>query len=278
MSNSSVSLEQLRANGDDTAAARAIYDEYGCVILQNVCQSGEIGAVKAAIEAHADCHLAAFDERDQPASLSEKILLLEKMDHKYVAHIYDFVNSHPALYAIPNQRKLGAMLDCLVNGSRSNQMIVNGFQLRLDLPGNESELLDWHRDIDYFPGFSPFGAVLWLPLDDVSEDVGGISLYPYPERTNVVRTGEHMKHWPNRSKPHKVYEIDDKSDLQHLDFEPVRVLCNAGDAVVFSLNNLHRSEFNRSAAVRLCVQVRCHPFQEMLKKSIDRVALEGQRS
>ena len=58
---------------------------------------------------------------------------MEKINKKYVSKIYDFINSHPALYSIVSQ-EINQIISQLIYQESTNQLIVNGFQLRMDLP------------------------------------------------------------------------------------------------------------------------------------------------
>ena len=127
----------------------------------------------------------AVEDRALPAATvppddpDARLLALEEVDHGYVAKVYDLVNSHPCVHHLMAHAPLQRVVDVLLNGRPCGELVVNGSQLRMDLPGNESELLGWHTDHAYFSAFPVEGCVAWIPLGDVAPGTGGISLVPH---------------------------------------------------------------------------------------------------
>lgn len=185
--------------------------------------------------------------------------------------VYDMVNSHPALFRLAGKPEIVELADEFINGGRTGQVIVKGLQLRMDLPGNQSELLGWHRDRDYFQSLPQNGLVLWLPLVDIDERTGGISVVPRP--VPDVEFVELVKHWPGR-KPMRVFEVKEPDRVLAEGPPPVRVSCRAGDGVFFNLWNMHRSEPNSSERVRWTLQFRYFSASEAVAARLDRAALE----
>jgi len=201
------------------------------------------------------------------------IMDLEAVDHDLAATVYDVVNSHPEMFRLSGSEGLRRVADVLINGRPTNELVITGFQLRMDLPGNESELLGWHRDCDYFQQFPSEGVVLWIPLFDVGAESGGISVVPQNLPIESLRSVELEKHWPGRRKAHRVYEIAESETVLAALAEPVRITCNAGDGLFFSLTSAHRSEPNRSATARWTLQYRYFSASAVAGLRLDRSTL-----
>ncbi len=202
-------------------------------------------------------------EAESPEAMSHEELLaeLEAIDHQYVAKVYDLINFHPLLYKMSGHDRLQSVVDALINGRANEEIIVNGFQLRMDLPKNTSELLAWHRDADYFPGFPPDGLVSWIPLHEITPDYGGISVIPGVLKLDEFRTYEWDKRRSGTNRVTKRYELRGEKALD-TEYKKVRVETEPGDAVLFSMRSPHKSEYNHSEKIRWCIQIRWYPAND----------------
>lgn len=252
-----------------------VFDRYGAVLCRRLISGEALERLYAAID-----DIVAMQARS--ASLVDAaqgrpdIMTLERADHALAAGVYDIINSHPEVYRLAGSDALRRVADVLINRQAANEIIVSGFQLRMDLPHNQSELLGWHRDCDYFQSLPLDGVVMWIPLFDINSDSGGISIVPEVVPVERLRTVQLEKTWPGRRKPHRVYEIEDIEAALPSLAEPVRVTCEAGDALIFRLSSLHRSEPNRSDKVRWTLQYRYFSASAAASRQLDRATLTAQ--
>lgn len=239
------------------------YAETGMELVEGLLPPDDIARVMAAVQSLTDMQARA-------AGLPEGGNVLD-LPPEYRSGVYDAINSHPEIYRLAGKPEIVAHADRFINGEETGQVIVKGFQLRMDVPGNQSELLSWHCDHDYFQHLPKNGVVLWLPLTDIGEESGGVSIVPrpVPEKESV----ELFKQWPGR-KPHRVFEVKDAEQVLAELPDPIRVRCRGGDGVFFSLWNMHRSEPNRSDKVRWTLQYRFFSASEATAAKLDRAALE----
>lgn len=167
--------------------------------------------------------------------------------------VYDMANTLPNKY-----RFLDPILPYVEEFLQSKRFFASGWQLRLDLPSNTTELLSWHRDCDYFQEFPTSGLVAWIPLTDISIDSGGIEVasgvFDQYSFTPINKIYEH----PGR-KPHNVWEVD------LADVVGERIICSAGDLVLFDLLTPHRSIANRSQSTRITLQIRFFTFDKNIE-------------
>ncbi len=266
---------------EDQESFSRIYNKYGFVIFKNIFDSKHIQNIEDAILSitHQERKRLENDysEREIPQnnkSINELILEMEKINKKYVSKIYDFINSHPALYSIVSSKKLSQIISQLIYQKSTNQLIVNGFQLRMDLPRNKSELLGWHRDYDYFPGFSSKGVVTWIPLHDIDSKTGGISIIPKKFKESDIQTKKVIKKWEGR-KDHTTFEIANLNDLKRESLKPIRIFVKKTDIVLFNMCSIHKSEPNIGEKIRWTAQIRWYPSDDKCFVEKDRAALEN---
>jgi hypothetical protein len=71
-------------NNQAISDAITVYDKYGSVICKNVLeQDQEINEVRGALSNLADFYLEAAGIEVESQNLSDKLIALEKLDHKY---------------------------------------------------------------------------------------------------------------------------------------------------------------------------------------------------
>ncbi|WP_179954050.1 phytanoyl-CoA dioxygenase family protein [Denitrobaculum tricleocarpae] len=137
----------------------------------------------------------------------------------------------------------------------SERIFASGWQLRLDRPSNASELLEWHRDYDYFQKLGPRGCVAWIPLTQLSEESGGIEVANGSFTLENLTSEKKIKSWEGR-KPHQVWECNYQGG------DTITAMCNPGDIVFFDLLTPHRSLLNRSSKTRTTLQIRFFAWDE----------------
>lgn len=144
--------------------------------------------------------------------------------------------------------------------SRGLGMAFPGIELfnniRMDLPGEDRHLFQWHQDISYNLG-SANGLTYWIPLSKTDAHHGGIE----------VIAGSHKRGlWPcdvvNPDRKVGLLSTRDVVITEQPQTPPTTIETEFGDIVVFSQMLLHRSLSNRSDAIRWTVQIRHTDFQE----------------
>ena len=159
----------------------------------------------------------------------------------------------PSLYRLVSDPALLSVSRALGLGFPGIELFNN---IRMDLPGEDRYLFQWHQDISYNLG-SVNGLTYWVPLSKTGPDHGGIEVIPGSHKRGL---------WPC-----KVVNPDHKAGLlstrdivitEEPQSPPTAIETEFGDAVVFSQRLLHRSLSNRSDDIRWTVQIRHTDFME----------------
>lgn len=179
-------------------------------------------------------------------------------ENGFSGSVYDFGNQ------ISERYEIGIIAEKEVEKILGSPLICTGFQLRMDTGGNSSELLNWHRDTDYYQNYPSKGVVAWIPLREVNEHNGTIELIKGQFKKEDFTPFQKEYVYEGR-KPHHVWEVnpgDHKSEI--IQMEP-------GDLLLFSVLNPHKSIPNKSDITRFTIQTRFFP---MFNTDLDREQLE----
>ena len=253
----------------DPAQAPDVYARFGVVLCKGLVPAADLERLRGRIQ-----NIVNMQARLAGLTPGLDVMELGAARPEYLPGVYDAINSHPEVHRLAGADALCGVADALINDDASNELIVSGLQLRMDLPRNQSELLGWHRDCDYFQEFPRRGLVAWLPLQSITEETGGVAVIPRSTVEDGLESVELQKQWPGRRKPHRVFEIRDV-EAALISMPPaIRVTCKAGDALFLSLWNLHRSEPSRSSEARWTLQYRYFSASEATMANLDRATLE----
>ncbi|MEX0346025.1 MAG: phytanoyl-CoA dioxygenase family protein [Rhizobiaceae bacterium] len=131
-------------------------------------------------------------------------------------------------------------------------IVMNASNIRMDVGGHNPNKFHWHQDYTYLLG-SRNSVTYWIPLQDVSQELGGIELVPGSHQfglSDFSTTNDTVEEKTSHVSP---------SDIVLKD-EPVSgaeaAQLNYGDGLVFSQFLLHRSLEHRHSRVRWTIQVR----------------------
>ena len=156
------------------------------------------------------------------------------LDRIRAAQLYNAMKRHPLLYT------LAADL------APTDHAVVD-INFRIDAPGEDKFLFDWHQDV-WYSMCSTNAVVAWIPLVTTDDELGGVELVPGPNRIYRARRGK----LPYSSYANAVV-LDEEVDVS----KAVRPHVNAGEVLFFRFNVLHRSVPNvADHRCRWTVQVR----------------------
>ncbi|MDX2074207.1 MAG: phytanoyl-CoA dioxygenase family protein [Alphaproteobacteria bacterium] len=150
--------------------------------------------------------------------------------------------------------------DLILSISRALGIAFPGIELfnniRMDLPGEDQYLFQWHQDITYNLG-SANCLTYWIPLSKTGAHYGGIEVIPGSHKRGI---------WPcevvNPQGKSGLLTTRDIVITEQPQTPPVTLETEFGDLVVFSQMLLHKSLSNRSDNVRWTVQIRHSDFME----------------
>ena len=137
---------------------------------------------------------------------------------------------------------------------KPSDLSVSEPMCRLDVPNDKRNTLDWHQERSFFPqnrnGLN--GLVCWIPLTDITEEMGPIHISPKSHAEGQLKLS-------NRTKKNASYTTQIPVPEKFVSkYEDLIVRVNAGDAVFFNMLLFHRSGQNISNKVRLATQGRFH--------------------
>ena len=137
---------------------------------------------------------------------------------------------------------------------KPSDLSVSEPMCRLDVPNDKRNTLDWHQERSFFPqnrnGLN--GLVCWIPLTDITEEMGPIHISPKSHAEGQLKLS-------NRTKKNASYTTQIPVPEEFVSkYEDLIVRVDAGDAVFFNMLLFHRSGQNISNKVRLATQGRFH--------------------
>ena len=172
---------------------------------------------------------------------SEAVMLLEKVDHSYVAEVYDAIFQSPSfLQLISDISTTGPVKDILGNDSTPLYTYTN--RCRIDPPVDNRRTYGWHQEVFYT---IPKSNLLqtWGPLiHPTNEENGTLTLAVGSHREGVAN-----QEW-NEEEGRAVQIIIDDEVVKK--YKPVTLDMEVGDLLIFSPQLFHKSGNNTSKFVR----------------------------
>jgi hypothetical protein len=189
-------------------------------------------------------------------------LELTAVDRKLGGIVYDAIKQIPGVIRLLSSEK-NLQLARVVRESQLVGIIARGHGVRIDNPNEDKYLTFWHQD--YFGHLhSPDGLVFWVPLRDVTRDLGPVEfcvgshtngffpLYNPPENKYDKATETTMY-----GSSHRIYQ----EEAIVARYEKDAPLSSIGDLVLVDFACLHRSSPNRSSRPRWTMQLRYFNFE-----------------
>ncbi len=165
-------------------------------------------------------------------SINVKLLALEEINHKYIAHIYGAIKQFKSFKKIYNNKKL------LLISKKYLEKNIKLFTkaVRLDLSNNTKWNLEWHQENSYVNSKNKF-LFFWFPLlNDNDSITGGLNIYDKPTPKAYKIRKIHNKN----SQAQKIPEFDIKKKYVS------EVRLKLGDVLIFDRYLLHKSVTNFS--------------------------------
>lgn len=229
-----------------TPAQRAEFDENGYLVLRGALKnSPAFDDLINELERYVQTFAADFN-----LSKPECVLALPAEQR---SALYRGLRYLPCLYRLASDRTTLSVSQALGLAFPGIEMFNN---IRMDLPGEDRHLFQWHQDITYNLG-SVNGLTYWIPLSRTDAHHGGIEVIPGSHKRGL---------WPC-----KVVNSDRKVGLLStrdivITEEPQSpaetIETDFGDLVVFSQLLMHKSLSNRSNTIRWTIQIRHCDFME----------------
>ena len=186
----------------------------------------------------------------------EKLIELRKKNPKKFGDIYDRLNLNAKLRSLFYSKKFLKIFAKILNIKTEN-IFLNGFMLRLDVPNDRRNTLDWHQDSSYYLQTYPKmnAGVCWVSLTKNTKKNGALIFLP-KSNTNFIKNIK--RKWESKSSSENLIikisskELKSKKYLNQI----------FGDVIFLHMNVKHRSGVNKSNKIRITFGCRFHEIND----------------
>ena len=237
----------------------SFYADNGYVIIKDVIKKKRLDSLLENIFKlyckYSD-NLGGFEVEDRPwetEMFHEKLIELRKTKPDEFGAIYDSLKTSLSLTQLVTDDKVVENVASLLK-IKVSDLSVSEPMCRLDVPDDNRNALNWHQERSFFPQNrdGKNGLVCWIPLIDVTEEMGAIHISPKSHFEGQLKLTSNKKE--NSSYTTQI-PVPEKFIEK---YDDVVVPINAGDAVFFNMLLFHRSGQNVSNQIRFAVQGRFH--------------------
>ena len=183
----------------------------------------------------------------------KKLIELRKKDVESFGAIYDSLKTSITLTQLVTDDKVVDYVAKFLK-IKSSDLSISEPMCRLDVPNDKRNRLDWHQERSFFPqnrnGLN--GLVCWIPLTDITEEMGPIHISPRSHTEGQLKLSNERK--KNISYTTQIPIPEEFTSK----YEDLVVFANAGDAIFFNMLLFHSSGQNISNKIRLAIQGRFH--------------------
>ncbi len=235
------------------------YTANGYVIIKDVISKKRINSLLENIFKlyckHSD-DFESFKGIDNPWQTEifhKKLIELRKIKPEEFGAIYDSLKTSLSLTQLVTDDKVVENVASLLK-IKVSDLSISEPMCRLDVPDDNRNVLNWHQERSFFPqnrdGMN--GLVSWIPLTNVTEEMGAIHVSPKSHLEGQLKLTSNKKQDTSYTT-----QIPVPKDFIEK-YDDVIVPINSGDAVFFNMLLFHRSGQNISNEIRFAVQGRFH--------------------
>jgi hypothetical protein len=193
-----------------------------------------------------------FDFKDSQ-NLDEAFLILREYNAKITSKIYAAAKKLPSIAQFVSSDAHLQIARTLI-GTPNVAFSDRGWGLRIDYPNDVKHATPLHQDYHTQIG-SLNGVVIWVPLTDVTLDMGPLIFYPGSDKLGIQK----IKLVENQSLSTDL-ELDISPEI--LDsLSPLQPEVKAGTAVIINYLLLHKSGQNHSSKNRWSILSRWFDFE-----------------
>lgn len=234
------------------------YDENGFILLKNAIPQSRLDALLENIyklyeKFSEDLELNQLESPWKSQSFQKKLIKFRENDPKSFGAIYDSLKTSLTLTQLVSDDVVVENVAKFLKVKPSD-ISISEPMCRLDVPNDKRNSLDWHQERSFFPqnrdGMN--GVVCWIPLTNVTEEMGAIHVSPKSHNSGLIST-----HIENKKDSTYTTQISVPEEYVKK-YTDMVVPVNSGDIVIFNMLLFHRSGNNLSDNVRITVQGRYH--------------------
>ena len=234
------------------------YNKNGYSVLRNIVPHGRIDALLENIyklyrKYSTDTELDKLESPWKSGLFHKKLIEFRKEEPKLFGAIYDSLKTSLTLTQLVSD-------DIIVDNVAKflkvepGDVSISEPMCRLDVPDDKRNALEWHQERSFFPQNRDglHSLVCWIPLTDVTEEMGAIHISPESHTSGLLVPTQNEKKSELSTRQISVPEEYVKK------YEDLVVTVHVGDVVFFNMLLFHRSGVNISDKVRFAVQSRFH--------------------
>lgn len=218
-----------------------------------------LGLIQLLVEANKFNGFADLNYSDD-GILDEAFLRLRELDPKLTSKVYAAAKKLPSIARFVTSDAHLNVAQQLI-GTRKVAFSDRGWGLRIDYPNDVKYATPLHQDYHTQIG-SVNGIVIWVPITDVSLDMGPLVFYPKSDSLGIQR----IKKVDNGSPSTDLEIVISSPDLEN--FSGLQPEVKAGTAVIINYLLLHKSGKNLSQKCRWSILSRWFDFEN--RQSIER--------
>jgi ectoine hydroxylase-related dioxygenase (phytanoyl-CoA dioxygenase family) len=234
------------------------YREKGYIVLKNVVPLEYINDLYQVVVSVLSKHCPNVPDFNNKEPWSdplfhESMLRFRTEQPQLFGYLFDTVQTSVPLWRLGTERTLcdiaAELMDDTVTG-----LSITDLLLRMDAPRDTRNKLEWHQDSSYFRQNErgENGCVCSITMRDLTHEHGPLEILPGSHtlgRIDVQSTGK------NDAVTSEQFRVP--ADFVER-FTPEKTLLNAGDAIFFNFDLIHRSGFNASNFFRFTAIARYH--------------------
>lgn len=170
---------------------------------------------------------------------------LHNLDPKHTGGVYDVIRETPEFLSIINASSVKSLMKSLF-GWKGLHIPFGLCQFRIDRPFDQKYHFDWHQDYTYNI-LSTSAITFWIPLTDVSLEMGAIRVLPgsHNEIHSVEGISSYEPGRGTKAQSHLTFKLH-SPDLDKLEGDSISVPVKGGQVLMFHSHVLHRSGRNVS--------------------------------
>lgn len=236
------------------------YDVEGYLVLRNFLEDRDLRPAREAMEHKVDliaADLLAHGKisdlmQERPFSHRLADLFRDLTDADFLAFGRGWRDRYPGYYHIMANPKILDAVESLIGPEIFANPVYN---TRPKVPRVAAGAVPWHQDKSYWPDSNANPVIsVWIPFVDATLQNGCLFIMPRTHRQRL--NSWHREDYSGTG----FLEID----AEHLPQgqEPIPLLVDAGDAILFNDRCIHMSEVNHSESVRWSLDLRYQPTDQ----------------
>lgn len=183
--------------------------------------------------------------------MHDHLIALRKERPEIFGEIYDQLSFCKSVRQLFQNELLVDKTSLLLKCPR-NSIYSTGINLRMDVPFDKRNTIDWHQDSAHNQNIDKKSLVIWIPMHQVSEENGTISVC---EKSHCEGIFPFKKESKTKTGFSEQRAIEDKI-INRYKISPV--MLSSGDAILFDWNLIHKSGFNTSTQIRFAARCLMH--------------------